>query len=140
MNWTKLIIASVIAGILYFFLGWLVYGILLTDVMTMPEGMKEMIERKPEEMNLVLMFLSCWAWGVFMSYVFMKMGVSGWQDGGIQGAVIGVILSFSMGASMVAMYTFSNMNNTYIDMVANGVCSGMIGAVIGMYLGRTKTA
>ncbi len=139
MNWTKLIIASVIAGILYFFLGWLVYGILLKDAMTMPEGMKEIVERKPEDMNMTLMLISCLAWGVFISYIYIKMGTSGWMDGAIQGVVISVLLSLSIGANMTAMFTFTNMNNTYIDMLASGVCGGLAGAVIGMYLGRTKT-
>lgn len=140
MNWTKLIVATVIAGIIYFFLGWLVYGILLADAMPLADGMKELIQRKPEEMDMGMMVLSCLAWGLFLAYCLMKMGISTWQSGGMQSAVIAAILSLSMGAGLVAMYTFTNMQNTLIDMVANAVCSGVSGAAAAWYLGWGKTA
>lgn len=140
MNWTKLIIGTVIAGIIYFFLGWLVYGILLADAMPLAEGMKELIERKPEEMDMGMMILSCLAWGLLLTYCLMKMGISNWQGGGMQSAILAAIISLSVGAGMVAMYTYTNMQNTLIDVVANAVCSGISGAAAAWYLGRGKTA
>lgn len=140
MNWTKLIIGTVIAGIIYFFLGWLVYGILLADAMPLAEGMKELIERKPEEMDMGMMILSCLAWGLLLTYCLMKMGISNWQGGGMQSAILAAIISLSVGAGMVAMYTYTNMQNTLIDVVANAVCSGISGAAAAWYLGQGKTA
>ncbi|MBK8699187.1 MAG: DUF1761 family protein [Saprospiraceae bacterium] len=140
MNWTKLAITGVIIGIVYFFLGWLVYGILLKDAMTMPEGMRELIEYKPEEMSMGLMLLSCLVWGVFLAFFYMKAGISDWKGAAINGAIIAALMSLSMGAGMAAMYKFASMDNAFTDIVANAFCSALSGAAGGWYLGRGKTA
>ena len=44
VNWTKFAIATLIGGVVYFLLGWLIYGMLLMDVTGMPEAFKEVNE------------------------------------------------------------------------------------------------
>lgn len=61
MNWSKWIVASLIAGIVYYLLGWLVYGMLLADAMPLAEGMADIVQKKPEEMDMTLMIVSCLA-------------------------------------------------------------------------------
>lgn len=138
MNWSKWIIASLIAGIVYYLLGWLVYGMLLADAMPLAEGMADIVQKKPEEMDMALMIVSCLAWGFLVGYVLVKSGASNWQEGATQGFIIGALMSLSMGAGMVAMYKFPLMSNTWIDMVANGVCTALSAAVAAWFLGRGK--
>ena len=136
MNVTKFTIAALIAGIIYFFLGWLVYGILLEGVMTLPDGMKEIIEYKPEEMKMGMIVLSCLVWGILLAYLLEKMGISDWKSGAVTCAIVALIISLSMGSGQVAMWKFATMNNVLIDMCANAFCSAIAGAAAAWYLGR----
>ena len=136
MNWTKLALGTVVGGILYFFLGWLIWGILLKDAMTMPEGMRELIEYKPEEMKMELMAASCLIWALFMTWILLKLGNTTFQSGATNGAIIGLLLGLTYGLSFASMYKFGSLNNTLIDSVANLVANGIMGGIIAWILGR----
>lgn len=136
MNWTKLALGTVVGGILYFFLGWLVWGILLKDSMPMPEGMSELISYKPEEMKMELMMASCLFWALFMTWVLMKIGSTTFQSGATNGAIAGLLVGLTYGLSLAAMYKFWSVNNTLIDGVANLVVNALLGGIIGWILGR----
>lgn len=134
MNWSKLAIAALIGGLVYFLVGWLVYGILLKDAMPLPEG----ISRPDDQMNMGYMVLSCIAFAALLAYVASRIGISTLQSGAILGAVMGALVSLSVGFGQAAMYTFGTAQNALIDTVANAVVSGIAGATIGWYLGRNK--
>ena len=137
MNWTKFAIATVIGTIVYFLLGWLVYGILLMDLTGMPEAFKEVNEYPPEEFKLSFMILSCLAYGALLAWVCMKWaGVSTFTGGFRVAAILGVLISLSLGLGFVAMYKFGSVQSTAIDAVANIFVSGLSGGAIGWYLGR----
>jgi len=75
----------------------------------------------------------------------MKMQVCLWVRfgstfvGGLKaGALIGVLISLSVGLSMASMYKMSSVELTLMDAVGNAVCSGLAGGLIGLYLGKTK--
>ena len=136
MNWTKLIVAGLIGGVVYFFLGWGVYGMALADVLSLPADIKAVIEYPQEEFKMGMMILSCIAWGMLLSFVLSKIGSSTWQTGAITSAIIAALVSLSVGAGQAAMWRFGSLNNTFIDMLANAFCSGISGAAVAWYLGR----
>jgi hypothetical protein len=132
---TKLIVAALLAGVAYFFLGWGTYSA-TESLLTMPEGLKETIEYSETEFKMPLMVLSCMVWGLLIAYLLMKMGIANWKDGAITSAIVGAIISLAIGSSQAAMYKFGSMNNTMIDMLANGVSTAVAGALAGWWLGR----
>ena len=137
MNWTKFAIATVIGGVVYFLLGWLVYGILLMDVTGMPEAFREVNEYPEEEFRISLMILSCLIYGAFLSWVAMKWAqISTFKGGFKMAAILGVFISLTLGLSLASMYKFASVQSTAIDALANIFVSGLSGGVIGWYLGR----
>lgn len=136
MNWTKLALGTVVGGILYFFLGWLIWGILLKDAMTMPEGMNALIEYKPEEMKMGLMVASCLIWALFMTWILLKLGNTTFQSGATNGAIIGLLYSLTYGLSLASMYKFWTVNLTLIDSLASAVVNALLGGIIAWILGR----
>ncbi|KAA3637549.1 MAG: hypothetical protein DWQ02_06590 [Bacteroidetes bacterium] len=138
MNFTKLFVGTLIGGVVYFLLGWLVYGILLMDVMSIPEEFNSILYSE-EEFNMVFMAVSCLVWGLLLTYVLLSWGgIKSFGAGLLPAAIIGALVALSLGFSMASMYKFSEVPNVLIDSVATAVISGITGGVIGWYLGRGK--
>lgn len=136
MNWTKLALGTVVGGIVYFLLGWLVWGMLLTDVFTWPDGIREVVERKPEDFGMGLMVASSLIWALFLTWTLNKFGNTSFQSGATNGAIIGALISLAYGLSFAAMYTYGSVNNTLIDTLANAVVNAIVGGLIAWLLGR----
>lgn len=139
MNFTKLSVGTLIGGVVYFLMGWLVYGILLMDVMSIPEEFNSILYPE-EEFKMVLMLVSCLVWGLLLTYILLNWGgINSFGSGLLPAAIIGALVSLSVGLGMAAMYKFSNIQNVFIDAVATAVISGIAGGFIGWYLGRGKS-
>ncbi|NNF36969.1 MAG: hypothetical protein HKN68_22895 [Saprospiraceae bacterium] len=136
MDTKKFLLAGLIGGVVYFFLGWIVYGFILGDLMVLPEGFTN-IEYPEEEFRISYMIMSCLATGFFLSYIFLKWaGISTFKSGAKAGAIIGLFISFMVGTSMVSMFKFALMANTLWDMLGSAITLGIAGGVIGWFIGR----
>ena len=137
MNTNKLIVASLLGGVTYFFMGWLVYGIVLRPLTAMPSEIASVVEFPEEEFKMSLMILSCIVYSGLLSYIFLKWaGISTFISGAKAGATIGVLISLSVGLSMASMYRISTIETTLFNGVGELVCSAIVGGVIGWVLGR----
>ena len=137
MNWQKFAIGGLIGGVVYFFLGWLVWGILLADMMAIDATAAAVMERSEDDMLMGYMVLSCLAMGAFISYIFIRWaGISTIKGGAIGGATIGFFISLICNTSIMSMQ--SHINEQYIlgDLIASTVVTAIAGAAIGWYLGR----
>jgi hypothetical protein len=57
--------------------------------------------------------------------------------GGLKsGALIGIFVSLTIGTAMYSMYTFTSLQNIALDTITNALATGIMGGVIGWYLGR----
>ena len=132
---TKVLLAGLAGGIVYFLLGWLVWGILLANVMTPPEC----IARGDESMIMWAMALSCIIWGLLVAIICSRWaGVSTFAGGANVGAILGAFTSLSWGFSMYSMTTSYTLQDVGIDTVANLVVTAIVGGVVGLVLGRGK--
>ena len=137
MNIQKILIGGVIGGVVYFLLGWLVWGILLREAMAIPADIASVIEIPEDEVRMSFMALSCILWGIFLAFIFNNWAsISTFMGGMKGGALIGIFVSLVIGFSMHAMYTFTSLSNIALDTIGNAVASGITGGVIGWYLGR----
>ena len=138
MDTKNFALAGLIGGVAYFFLGWLVYGILLKDLMAIPEEFNS-IQYSDEEFRISYMIMSCFAIGFFLAFIFQKWaGISTFKGGVKGGAIVGLFMSFIVGTGMVSMYKFALMANTLYDMAASAVTLGLCGGIIGWFYGRNK--
>ena len=137
MDTKKILIGGIIGSVVYFFLGWLVYGILLKETLAIPEEMSAVIEYSADEWKMSFMIISCLAQGWFLAFIFNRWaGISTFIGGAKGGVIIGAFISVIVGTSMLSMYKFGSVPNLVIDVVANAICMGLTGGVIGWYLGR----
>lgn len=141
MNVGKMLLAAVVGGVVYFLLGWLVYGTLLASVFEPAAEMKAVIARPQEEFKLGSMLVSCLAWGGLLSYIFARWaGIRTFTSGATAGAIIGALVSLCVNTSMYAMYTFVTTTQIGADLVMSAVISAITGGVIGWMLGRGENS
>lgn len=136
---TKVLLAALAGGVVSFFLGWLVFGILLDPYMrsTMtPEGLAVM-KNPPVMWALVAANL---VWGLLLALIYSRWAnISTFRTGAIAGAVIGLLISLSYDLFFHAFMNMSTgMTQLLLDPIANAVVSAVIGGVVGWVLGYGK--
>ncbi|OFY47904.1 MAG: hypothetical protein A2W85_10785 [Bacteroidetes bacterium GWF2_41_31] len=139
MKTTKIVIGGIVGGISFFFLGWLIYGVLLMDFMS--EFSNTTFNRPEEEMVWWAMILSNMASGFIFSIIF------GWLNnktiiGGVKiAAIIGVLFALSIDLSFYSMTTlYSSFTPIIVDIIAFTIMSAIAGGIIAwvMNIGKTE--
>lgn len=134
MNFQKVLISGVIIGVVSFFLGWLIWGILLADFAKI-EGMSS-ISRPETEMVMWAMAVSNLVWGILLAYIFELGNVNTMQAGLMTGAIIGLLYALSLDFGFYAMTTLFTTNDIVKDVIINTVYAGILGAILGWWNGR----
>jgi len=136
MNIKKLAIGGITAGIIYFFLGWLIYGILLMDYMKAHPGVVSGYERvEPDMIYLVIGNLIS---GFLLTYIFTKANISTLANGLITGAVIGLLMACAYDCMGYALTHLYSKRMIMADILAAAVVSGIAGAITGWVMGKIK--
>lgn len=133
---TKMIVAGLLGGIAFFFLGWLVWGILLMDMMAQHSNAACM--KPAEEMNMAYMVVANLLWGWTYAYIFSNWpSARTFSTGLIGGAIISVALGVAMDLYSLSMTTMmTSTTPMLLNLVANAVVGGIVGGVVCWWLGR----
>ncbi len=123
---TKTIVGSVLGGLALFAMGYVMYMLLLADIITHRGGEPDLLYIILGE--LVFGYLIVWTAGVTGA----KNPSAGAKAGAIMGVIVGLAISFlELGENPRAELV------TYLlDVVVWGVRWGVAGAVVGWWLGR----
>jgi hypothetical protein len=111
----KLILSTIVVGIVFFLLGWLFYGILFMDYF---KEYYSHISRSETDMKL-------WAYAVggfvqaFFMYIIYSKGYSGGSPFG-EGFKFGMYISLFMGIPYV-LYTWGGMPVKYQGVIVDGI-------------------
>lgn len=136
MNIKKLFAGGITGGILFFLLGWLIYGILLMDFMKANPGAASGFDRAtPDMMYLVAGNLIS---GFLMAYIFTKASVNTLVNGFITGAIIGLLMAASYDCMNYAFTTMMSKKMIMADVLAAAVLTGIVGAIVGLIMGKIK--
>lgn len=137
MKTTLLVRSSLIAGLLHFLLGWLVYGILLMDSMKKYTNID--LFRKDEEMIFWSIVVGSISFGVLLSYVLIKFGTNNLKSCMINGGIIGLLMSaYTNFTSYGTALIYTNLMGVLLDVLAGTFLAAVIGLFVGMYLNRAK--
>ncbi len=136
MNSNKILIAGLIGGIVAFFLGWIVYGMILLDFFQSNGGSATGVSRAPEEMVWWAMILGHLAFGLLIAMIFgrwanISTAATGAKAGAVIGALIGLISFIDYGTSNVA-----NLTAVCVNVVVLAIITAIIGAAVAWWLGR----
>lgn len=138
MKTKQFITASLIGGVTHFFLGWLVYGIILMD--TMQAYTNASLFRKDEDMVFWSVMIGSICFGVLMSYFLEKTGVKNLMDGLLKGALLGLLMTAFMDFNSYGTSTvFNNLHVVVIDVLVGTIVAAVIGALIGVYLQKQNS-
>jgi hypothetical protein len=132
----KFLISGLVTGVAGFFIGWLIWGILLmkfseANTTFYPGLMKD-------DMNLFVVFISTLVWGFFITWVYVNFtGKKSWKGGALTGLIIGLLVAASMDLGFLAFWNLYSPAMLFVDTLANGVYSAILGAIAGLIL-RSK--
>jgi len=132
----KFLLAGLGAGIVAFFLGWLIWGILLMKFSeantTVYPGLVK------EDMNLFVILLSNLVWGFTLTWIYANFSEKKTIKGGaLTGLIAGLLLASMLNLAYMAFWNLYTPAFMFVDVIANGVYSAILGAIIGAIL-RTK--
>lgn len=130
---TKVLVAALAGGVAAFFLGWVIWGMVLMGFMeantTVYQGLV-----KPE-MNLLAMFVSCLLWGFLLAWVYSRFsGKKNLAGGAVTGGIIGLLVAAGLDLNFLANWNLYTPAALVADTLANGVYSAGVGAVVGWVL------
>jgi len=133
----KILKGTVFGGITFFFLGWLVYGMLLMDFMS--ANTNQCASRPDADMVWWAMIASNLALALFLTLVLKWSGAKGLIDGIKTGAIFGFLLGLSFDLSFYSMTTmYNNLMVVLVDVVVYTVLMAIVGAVIVLFWGKEK--
>jgi len=135
MNAKKRITATLAGFIVYFLLGWLVYGFLLRDFYAANSTASVM--RPDAEMVWWALIVGNILQSYLLVYIFGNWAnVETFGDGFKNGFVLGLIMSFAMGLTMYGTMDFNSLTATLVDPFVFAAMMGITGGVIGIVLGK----
>ena len=127
---------GITGGVLFFLLGWVIYGMLLMNFMNTHPGTAGNISRpEPEFLYLIVGNLSM---GFLMAYIFIKAGINSLGSGFITGGLIGLLMAVGYDCMMYATTTVISKTAMAADIAAATVMSALVGAAVGAIMGMGK--
>jgi hypothetical protein len=140
MDIKKLLIGGITGGILFFLLGWLVYGMLLMDFMNSHQGAAGNVQRAESDMQYLYLVIGNMAMGFMLAYVFLKGNVNSMMDGFITGGILGLLIAVSYDCMIYATSTVISKTAMAADVAVMTVMTAIVGAIIAVVMGMGKKA
>lgn len=141
MNTQKFLVSGIVGGIVSFFGGYLIYGLLLADFFSKNAGTATNVMRLPEEMIWWAMMLGSICMGLLLSYIFNRWAnITSLGAGASAGFVIGLLMTAGFDLLMYGNSNLSNLTATCVDIVCGGVMGAITGAAVGMMNGMGRKA
>ena len=137
MKTNKILLGGIVGSVLFFLLGWVIYGILLKDFMA--SNYNQSVYRPTEDTIWWAMIASNLGWGFILSFVLNWANVTNALSGAKLAAIIGFLLAVSVDLGFYAMTTMiTNLTAVLVDIIVYIVMSGIIGATVGWINGSGK--
>ncbi len=140
MNTKKFLIGTLVGGVAFFFLGYLIYGMALTDFFSQHTGTATGVAKPMEELVWWALILGNLASAALLSYIFLKWAnISSFGAGASAAAVIGFLIVTSFDFVIFATANISDLTGTAVDIIAYTVMTAIAGGIIGAVLGMVKS-
>ena len=140
MDIKKLLIGGIIGGILYFGLGYLVYGNLLMNFMKNHPGTATGVDRTMAEFQFMYLTIGNLAMGFLVAYIFVKGNINSLVGGIVAGGIVGLLVSVGYDSVMYATTNIVSKTAMAADVCAFTVISAIVGAGVALTMGMGKKA
>lgn len=138
MKTKKIFLGGLAGGTALFFLGWLVWGILLAGYST--ANFNQCMMKPMEEMVWWAIILANLATGLLLSLVFTLSDTKGVKDGALLAGLVGFLVTTSYDLGNYSMSTmFNSLTVVGVDILVNVLVYMAIGAVIALVTGKKQS-
>ena len=135
MKTGSLLLGTLVSTLALFFLGWLIYGILMENFMA--ANTNRVAGRPMEEMVMWAILASNLAWGLLLSLINSWTGSLSFTSGAQKGAMAGLLSSFGFNFATYSMSTyFLNLSAVTVDAIVYAVMTCIAGGLSGWVMGR----
>lgn len=139
MNTNKILLGTVVGGIAYFLLGWIIYGMLMKDFMD--TNYNQCMMKADMDFIWWALIVSNFVWALLYAIIIDWSKMASLAGGLKVGIVAGSLIMLSFDLSFYSMSSmFSGLSTMIIDVLVGTVVSAIGGAVIGWVMGRGKAA
>ena len=129
--------AAAAGGVTLFVAGFLLWGLALSGFFEAHVGSATGVIKEP--MDFPHLILGQFFWGVLLAVVIARYaGVSGFGEGMKIGALLGFLMSLSVGLTQFSMTYLFDLTTALVDPFVSAVWSGLGGGVIGLILAGGK--
>lgn len=136
MKSSKFLAAGIIAGVIYFLMGYLLYGVLFKSFFDQNGMAADM-----SKFAWWAMILSTVAAGFLTAYVLNLAGTTTMGKGFAIGLIVGLLMEFSFDLGMYGTgQSLMDSSAMALDVVISAITAGLAGAVVGMVYGSGKKA
>jgi uncharacterized membrane protein len=126
----KIVIGGIAGGILFFLLGWLVYGILLMEYMNQHAGLKGNVNRNDADMQMIYILAGSVLQGILLAYILVRSNVSTLAGGLLTGATVGFLISSSIDLTMYGTTYILSKHSILADVIAATAIFAVAGGLV----------
>lgn len=138
MDIKKLLIGGIVGGILFFGLGYLIYGKLLMSFMANHPGTALNVDRADADFQFLYLALGNLINGFLMAYIFIRANVKTPVSGFITAGIIGLLISAGHNSIMYGVTNIMSKTGMAVDVAAATVMTAVVGAIVAMVMGMGK--
>ena len=138
MNTNKFIIGGIIGGVVYFLLGYLVFGLLLKDFMANNMGTATGVMKADMDFVWWALIVGNLFSGLALSYILSKAGVSSAGAGAGIGLAVSLLICAGFDFTWLGVSNVHTLKGVLADIAASAVMGAIVGGIIGWYLGMGK--
>lgn len=140
MNTKKFLVGGIVGGVVYFLLGWVVYGMLLKDFMHDNMGTAQGVMKAEDQFVWWAMIVGHMAIGFLLSYVLARTNTNSFGGGLATGGIIGLLMCLGYDAIMYGVSNLMTTTGMMGDIGASTVMAAITGAVIGIVNGMMSNS
>ena len=134
MDTKKFVLGTLAGGVAYFFLGFLIYAILMEDFFTAHTVTG--IMKSETEMKYYPMVAGNLAHAALLAYVFLNWAnIKSFSSGLIGGAIIGFFMSAGFDLISYDTAKIMSITGTLVDIVVYTIITSLVGGIVGAVLG-----
>ena len=139
MSTNKILIGGLIGFVVTFILGFLIYGMLLTDFFATNAGSATGVSRAEDAMLFLPLALGHLALGMLLAIILGRWaGIKTFTSGAMAGAVIGFLTGSAYDLIMYGTTNMMNLTGTLVDIVITTISTAIAAGIIGWYYGYSN--
>ena len=135
MDTKKFLTGTLAGGVVYFLLGYLLYGLLLQGFFESQSATDANVMRPDDQMVWWALVLGNFFYAAFLTYIFLKWAhISTFKGGFRAGAAIGFLLGLAYNLIYYGTSTMMTLTGALADVVVSTAMAAIVGGVIGAVL------